>query len=226
MRAFIFDHAELLAMTDIALDCLIHMLSPDLIRKLNQVIHSDNFKCYKDNENLYTLVESLNLKLEKYLIPEQFMVELKNTVFPDTTESYFTFLSNLNIAQDLNFLFNRNIKQLEEILSVLQKFLNISNHLPINYPPGKREDYNMFCKELKDSVIPKSLSLYVLYNIPYNKNILSEIKHNSSVLYSNNSKPISSGYRNILEKCEIIHIIVEGYKWNIYCKKKRISFNL
>lgn len=224
MRAFVFDHAELLAMTEKALDSLIRMLTPELINKIGNVIYSEDFKKYNDNDNLKDCVQFLYNKLDRYIKPIMFVNTLKEKNFPGLEESYFDIISNyLFMVQDKEFLYNRKLEELKEICNIFSQFINISVFLPNYYKPGSKEDFNIFYSELKENVIPRALSLYVLENLPFNKNIISEIKNNASILYNKNAKIKSSGFSYICSQTEITKIILEGYKWKIYCLENKID---
>ena len=224
MRAFVFDHAELLSMDEHTLDFLIKLLTPELIIKLDKVFSSKEFRMYRKNEMLADSVKNLNKKLGRFIRPVAFAEKLKTKPFPDSDMSYFqAFNSEFNVLFDKISLFGMSMENLEEIEKTLGDFIKIIPLLPTHYKAGRKADYEEFVKSVKERVVPLSLSLHYKTGIPYNKNLIKELKNNKSVLYDKNAVTRSSGYGYIAGKSDILSIIHEGYKWNIYCRKNNIS---
>lgn len=129
MRAFVFDFAELLSMDNETLDLLIKLLNPELILKLYNIIYSNEFQGYKDNEYFKNSIEVLENKLERFLKPTVFMEEIKVKKFPDYNMSYFeVFTSDFNLIPDILRLFDMEIKKLVEIYGVVNEFLDVINY--------------------------------------------------------------------------------------------------
>jgi len=224
MRAFVFDHAELLSMDERTLNLLIKLLTPELIVKLDRVISSDEFQSYKDDYTLADSIEFLEEKLERFIRPVAFAQELKNKPFPDSDISYFqAFSSDFNILFDKVTLFAMDIDKLEEIEETLEEFVKMLPLLPTHYKAGRKADFEEFCKCIKETVVPFAVTLNIRKGIPYNKNIMKEIKNNKIVLYDKNALTRPSGYSYAASKSETLKIFLEGCKWNIYCRKNNIS---
>lgn len=152
------------------------------------------------------------------------MEGLRTERFPNSELSYFDIINTeFNVLFDKLFLFDMAADKLEEIRDKLAGLIEIINYLPSGYKIGTKEDYEKFYAAVKEEVKPSAIALHRLTGIPYNKNLLQELKDNKSVLYSQNARTQSSGYSRITHKSEAIRIILEGYKWSVYCRQNNIS---
>lgn len=192
--------------------------------KLDKVLSSKDFRKYQKDEMLADSVKNLRNKLGRFIRPVAFAEKLKEKPFPDSDMSYFqAFNSEFNVLFDKISLFGMSMENLKEIEKTLGDFIKIIPLLPTHYKAGRKGDYEEFFKAVKERVVPLSISLHYKKGIPYNKNLIKELKNNKSVLYDKNAVTRPSGYGYIAGKSDILAIIHEGYRWNIYCRKNNIS---
>lgn len=225
LKVFVFEPADILAMSSSDVSQLIKFLNNDLVRQLQTLFDSPDFQAYREIPELEGSYDRIVGTISNYLHPIALAEKLKNFIYPtlgDERTMEEVIKMDFNSSVESLAILNQTDEDFNAIVELLEEIIEVLPYAQRSYLARTKKEWEDFCKMCSQLTI-RSMVISEMFGIPRNPKLLAELSANASFLYSpKGNKQMTTGLGYLLGKEAEIKTMYNGFKWQKYLRDNKL----